>query len=147
MKATPQHRTVREILDLRRNKLLEVDPEYQRGHVWTKKSSGLKPGQKAPASGQYCGRLAPAGGKSREVDGLERRIPPSDHEKGLDVQDRRPAQEQVGSRLMGMRITGLRELERKLKRLQRNVRAIDGKNEVPVTEMLPPAFMWPYRGS
>ena len=36
MKATPQHWTVEHILNLRRNKLLEVDPEYQRGHVWTR---------------------------------------------------------------------------------------------------------------
>ena len=36
MKATPKHWTVKEILDLRRNKLLEVDPEYQRGNVWTR---------------------------------------------------------------------------------------------------------------
>ena len=36
MKASPQHWTVEHILNLRRNKLLEVDPEYQRGHVWTR---------------------------------------------------------------------------------------------------------------
>ena len=36
MKARPKHWPVREILDLQRNKLLEVDPEYQRGHVWTR---------------------------------------------------------------------------------------------------------------
>ena len=42
---------------------------------------------------------------------------------------------------MGMRITGFRELERELKRMQRNVRAIDGTNQVPVAEMFPPAFM------
>ena len=36
MKAAPQHWTVKHILNLRRNKLLEVDPEYQRGHVWTR---------------------------------------------------------------------------------------------------------------
>ena len=45
---------------------------------------------------------------------------------------------------MGVKITGLRELERKLKRMQRNARAIDGTNEVPVTEMFPPAFMRRY---
>ena len=31
-----------------------------------KKPSGLKPGQKAPASGQY-GQVGPRGGKGREV--------------------------------------------------------------------------------
>ena len=36
MNATPEHLTVGEVLDLRRNKLLEIDPEYQRGHVWTR---------------------------------------------------------------------------------------------------------------
>ena len=36
MKSTPKRRTVREILELQKNKLLEVDPEYQRGPVWTR---------------------------------------------------------------------------------------------------------------
>ena len=35
MKSTSQQRTVREILELQKAKLLEVDPEYQRGPVWT----------------------------------------------------------------------------------------------------------------
>ena len=36
MKSTSQQRSVRKILDLQKNKLLEVDPEYQRGRVWTR---------------------------------------------------------------------------------------------------------------
>ena len=43
-----------------------------------------------------------------------------------------------------MRITGFRELDRNLNRIRRNVRAIDGTNHVPVTEMFPPAFMRQY---
>ena len=35
MKSTPEQRTVGDILKLQKNKLLEVDPEYQRGPVWT----------------------------------------------------------------------------------------------------------------
>ena len=35
MKSNPHQRTVGEILQLQKNKLLEVDPEYQRGRVWT----------------------------------------------------------------------------------------------------------------
>lgn len=35
MKSTSQQRTVGDILQLQKNKLLEVDPEYQRGRVWT----------------------------------------------------------------------------------------------------------------
>ena len=42
---------------------------------------------------------------------------------------------------MGFEVKGLRELERNLKRMERSVRAIDGTNHVPVTEMFPPAFM------
>ena len=34
MKSTSQQRTVKDILQLQKNKLLEVDPEYQRGPVW-----------------------------------------------------------------------------------------------------------------
>ncbi len=36
MKSTPKPKTVQELLDLKKNKLLEVDPEYQRGPVWTR---------------------------------------------------------------------------------------------------------------
>ena len=35
MKSTSKQRTVLKILELQKNKLLEVDPEYQRGRVWT----------------------------------------------------------------------------------------------------------------
>ena len=35
MNSTPKQRTVHELLELKKNKLLEVDPEYQRGPVWT----------------------------------------------------------------------------------------------------------------
>ena len=36
MKATPTTRTVSQVLNLRQNDLLAVDPEYQRGAVWTR---------------------------------------------------------------------------------------------------------------
>lgn len=36
MQATPEHWPVERVLELRRNNLLDVDPEYQRGHVWTR---------------------------------------------------------------------------------------------------------------
>lgn len=43
----------------------------------TKKSSGLRPGQKAPASGQYC-QVGPRGGKSREVTAVKGKpLPPT----------------------------------------------------------------------
>lgn len=36
MESTPHQRTVEELLQLQKNRLLEVDPEYQRGRVWTR---------------------------------------------------------------------------------------------------------------
>ena len=36
MKSTPKQRTVEEFLTLQKNQLLAVDPEYQRGPVWTR---------------------------------------------------------------------------------------------------------------
>lgn len=36
MKSTPKQRTVDELLALQKNQLLAVDPEYQRGPVWTR---------------------------------------------------------------------------------------------------------------
>lgn len=45
---------------------------------------------------------------------------------------------------MDLKITGLKELERKLKEMERNARAIDGTNQVPVTDMFPPVFMRRY---
>ena len=45
---------------------------------------------------------------------------------------------------MEMKITGFRELERELNRMQRNARAIDGMNQVPMTEVFPPVFMRRY---
>ncbi len=36
MKSTPKQQTVKELLTLQKKKLLEVDPEYQRGPVWTR---------------------------------------------------------------------------------------------------------------
>ena len=36
MISNTKQRTVKQILDLQKNKLLEVDPEYQRGPVWTR---------------------------------------------------------------------------------------------------------------
>ncbi len=36
MKTDPETLTVHDLLDLKKNQLLYVNPEYQRGHVWTK---------------------------------------------------------------------------------------------------------------
>lgn len=38
-------------------------------------------------------------------------------------------------------ITGLDELQRSLKKLQDNTRAIHGEHSVPLTELFPPAFI------
>ena len=46
-----------------------------------KKSSGLKPGQKAPASGQY-GEVGPRGGQGREVTAVKGKPLPPTTRKG-----------------------------------------------------------------
>ena len=60
------------------------------------KKSGLIPGEKAPASGQYQ-EIGPRGGAGREVTSIKgKRLPPSTRD-WQHIQARRPQQEQIGT--------------------------------------------------
>jgi hypothetical protein len=42
---------------------------------------------------------------------------------------------------MSMKITGIDQLQRKLSRLQTNAQALDGKHEVPLSDLMPDSFI------
>lgn len=43
-----------------------------------------------------------------------------------------------------MKITGLKELQKKMDQLSRNARALDGSHEIPLPELLTPQFLQKY---
>ena len=59
-----------------------------------RKTSGLKPGQKAPRSGQYQ-QIGPRGGRGPEVNVGKGRAPSSDANSEIDLQAGRSNQAQI----------------------------------------------------